>query len=210
MCKVTALALVFLLTAYSAAQTPSQPTGESKCTAAMAKSLTIRGIHLGMSADEFFALFPGAAERPEIRSALENAQVPPNFGRTYFWLFPGSYPTKERFAGVNQITINLFDNRVVAYTIEYDGYPSGPSWSNLDEWIAKLSETLHLPDAGEWLQKPYEQSSTSKTLNCEGYQIVASNLNARGIIDVHEGGIDQKQSARNKAYQEKKRRDFKP
>lgn len=208
MCKVTVLALVFLLTAYSSAQTPNQPTGESKCSAAMAKSLTIRGIHLGMSKDEVFALFPGASESPEFKQRLQAAQEPPNFGQAFFQLFPRSYSTKERFAGINQISISLFDDRVVGYAIEYEGFPTGPRWNTLDEWIAKLSETLHLPGTGEWIQKSFQQYS--KTLNCEGYQIFADNLNARGTIDVHEGDIDQKRAAREKAYQEKKRREFKP
>lgn len=43
----------FLLPVVSSAQTSNPPAGEPKCTAAMAKSLTIRGIHPGMNTIEF-------------------------------------------------------------------------------------------------------------------------------------------------------------
>jgi hypothetical protein len=201
-------ALMFLLPMATVAQTAGQQANDSTCTAAMARSLTIRGIHLGMTTDELLALFPGASENPELKPALENVQAPPKFGMTQFYVYPRAYSTRERFAGVGSIYVTLFDDRVASYSVLYEGSPNGPAWNKLDEWIAKLSETLHLPGLGEWTQRSYDQ--TSKVLTCNGFQIVAGNQNRGGSISVSEENLDRKQQAREQAYQEKKRREFKP
>src|SRR3954454_4737387 len=98
MCRNVIAALMFLLVAI--AQTAGQQANDSTCSAAMARSLTIRGIHLGMSTDELFALFPGARENESIKPALERAKQAPNFGATNFQIMPSWYATKARSEGV--------------------------------------------------------------------------------------------------------------
>jgi len=44
----------------------------------------------------------------------------------------------------------------------------------------------------------------------EGFQITAGNLNSRGTISVSEENFNQKRYAREQAYKERKRREFKP
>lgn len=206
MCRSVITALMCLLPMVAVAQTAGQQANGSTCTAAMAKSLTIRGIHLGMSADELFALFPGARANEPIKPALEQAQQPPHFGMAYFSLFPRAYSTKERFAGIWQINVTLFDDRVAAYSIEYAGPPDGPAWYKIDEWVAKLSETLRLPGSEKWSPS----DGFRRALTCDGFQIVAGNQNRNGVISVTEENLDLKRQAREQAYQEKKRREFKP
>src|SRR5689334_11492451 len=146
-------ALMCLLPTAAFAQTAGQQINNSTCSAEMVRSLTIRGIHLGMSRDELLALFPGASEKTEVKAALENVQAPPKFGMTGVYFYPRAYSTRERFAGISNFSVTLFDDRVAAYRVEYDGPPDGPAWQKLDEWIAKLSETLHLPGLEAWKRR---------------------------------------------------------
>jgi len=208
MCRSMIAALMCLLPMTAAAQTAGQQTSDSVCSAATARSLTIRGIHLGMSAAELLALFPGASENPEVKAALENVQAPPKFGMTQFYVGPGAYSTRERFAGIDMISVTFFDDRLTSYFIQYIGPPNGPMWNNLDEWIAKLSETFHLPGLRDWPRQFPDE--TSRVLTCDGFKIWAGNQNQRGTIGVTEENVDRKRQAREQAYQEKKRREFKP
>lgn len=205
MCRSLIAALLFLLPMVAVAQTAGQQANDSKCTAAMARSLTIRGIHLGMSKDELLALFPGASENPEVKAALAQAQAPPNFGTASFSLWPGSFATKDRFEGVSGIYITLFDDRVVSYTIQYTGWPTGPTWVKVDDWVAKLSETLGLPGPRDWDQP----SQTERLLACEGLEVRANTINGASLFVLSKEHI-KIQAERVKAYQEKKRREFKP
>lgn len=208
MCRMMIAALVFLLPTVTVAQTTNQGTNGSTCTAAMARSLTIRGIRLGMSTDEVLALFLGASENPEVKAALVNPQAPPKFGLTQTYLSPRLYSTRERFAGIDFVNATFFDDRLASYYVQYTGPPDGPAWNNLDEWIAKLSETLNLPVPGDWPRQP--GNGYSRALTCDGFKIWAGNQNQRGMVGVSEENVDRKVRARDLAYQEKKRREFKP
>jgi hypothetical protein len=198
-------ALMFLLPMVAVAQTASQQANDSTCTAAMARSLTIRGIRLGMSTDELLALFPGASERADVKAIIEQSQQPPNFGAAGFGLGPGNSATKDRLEGVSWISITLFDDRVVGYAIQYTGWPTGPTWMKVDDWIAKLSETLGLPGPRDWDQG----SQTERLLACEGLELRANTING-GTLSVLSKEHIKIQAERVKAYQEKKQREFKP
>ncbi len=205
MCRMMIAALVLLLPAVTVAQTTDRPVKDSTCTAAMARSLTIRGIHLGMSTDEVLAMFPGARENEFVKPRLAEAQQPPNFGMTGFQITPIWYTTKDRFEGITSISFSIFDDRVVGYYIQYAGWPTGPLWQGVDDWVAKLSETLHLPGPRDWDRS----DQTAKTLACEGIQIRASVINGAGL-SVQSNDHVKIHAEREKAYQEKKRREFKP
>jgi hypothetical protein len=98
---------------FSKAPKPS-PKNTSKCSLTAAQAPAIRGIKLGMSAEEIVSIFPGSSQRPEIKMALESSEGYPNYGvaRLYFQL--PTYPTvaKGRFAGIDGISVTLFDGRV--------------------------------------------------------------------------------------------------
>jgi hypothetical protein len=204
--QFTAIVFTMALLAVPAnSQTSAQQSVESRCTAKFAQAISIRGVHLGMSADELFALFPWLAESPNIKSRLENAKEQPHFGVAAFVLEPRDNAGKEKLAGISHLQVTLFDNRIVSYSVSYEDPPRGAQWDTTDEWIAKLSETLNLPDISEWnLNNGY------KTLSCEGVRITASAGGTGGSVSVHTDDWRKQIKAREKAYQEQKRRDFKP
>src|SRR5690242_2998343 len=114
-------------------QAPAQPQNTSKCSLTAAQAPAIRGIRLGMSTEEIVSIFPGSSQRPEIKMALESSEGYPNYGvaRLYFQLL--TYPTvaKDRFAGIDGISVTLFDGRVAELRVNYagrDSRPRGPLW----------------------------------------------------------------------------------
>ncbi|MCI0659881.1 MAG: hypothetical protein L0220_02290, partial [Acidobacteria bacterium] len=66
---------------------PPPPAQKSKCKLTLAQAPVIRGLRLGMTSDELFAMFP-ANEREVFDRAqqLKSAEIPPNYGQTYFQL----------------------------------------------------------------------------------------------------------------------------
>jgi hypothetical protein len=203
--QLVAIAFVLVFLSVPAmSQAPAQQSGDSKCTAKFAQTLSIRGVHLGMSSEELFTLFPDARNQPFNQEALEKAKVPPQFGRASITIYSGGKVRNEKLAGINQIGVELFDNRIVSYLVSYEGPPTGAQWDSVDQWIVKLSETLNLPVISEWVPR-----DNSKIVNCEGIQILA-NVNTNGMIRVIKDDWVPQSRAREKAYEEQKRREFKP
>ena len=87
-----------------------------QCKLTLAQAPVIRGLRLGMTSDELFAIFP-ANDREEFDRAqqLKSAELPPSYGYTHFQFNPSNYPTKDRFTGVGYLNIGLFDKKVVSY-----------------------------------------------------------------------------------------------
>lgn len=201
----TAIAFATALLAVPAnGQTPAQAAGAASCSARFAQALSIRGIHLGLSADELLAMFPDSDSIGDTKRALDRAKEPPNFGIARIHLLQGGNVSKEKLTGINNISLTLFDDRVVHYWVTYEGPPSGVYWDNIDDWIAKLSETLRLPGASAWVR-----TNDTANLNCEGVQISVSAGGSASLKVETKDWLTQI-NARQKAYQEKKRRDFKP
>jgi hypothetical protein len=208
--KRIVLAVICALTAVSAyGQTQTTPPGMSPCTLAAAKAPAIRGVKLGMKIDDVLAMFPGSAEKDEIKSAIAKADGYPNFGIVSIYVRPREYSTKDRFAGIADFRFVFFDGRVDQYEVQYDSPPGGPAWRRVDDWVAKLVDAFGLPAATDWTVD--QNLSWQKNLKCDGFQLQASILNFRGNLTV--STLDppyQKQQERLAAFEEKIRRDFKP
>lgn len=163
-----------------------------------------------MKTEQILAIFPGSNNRPEIKNELDNAADPPNFGVARMYFNMSEYPAqaKERFAGIDSISITVFDGNVAEMRIEYLGpnsRPEGPGWPNLDEFISKLSEAFGLPKAEDWLWKP-----PSKSLKCLGFEIVVSNPNYKGSISMRNADYVEAVRKRYTEEEERRRRKFKP
>jgi len=191
-------------------QAPTQPQNPSKCSLTPAQAPTIRGIKLGMSTEEILSLFPESSQRPDIKAALVQADGYPNYGVARFYFRLSDYPSvaKDRFAGIDGISVTLLDGRVAELRVLYAGSnsrPRGPLWLNVDDFIAKLSEAYALPSARDW---PLG-SETDKMLKCNGLNIEASAQNAGSIMLRSTDYIDISRE-RAAADEEKIRREFKP
>ena len=154
---IISIAAVFSILVPALGQTPSQSQGQSNCVT-MIQSPAVRGIRLGMTAEEVFALFPGSSERLENRRAIEVAERSPYYGIANLYFQPSTYPSpaKERFAAIDSVLITLFDGRVTEVRVEYAGPNSSsksPAWNNVDDFIAKLAEAFALPSAKYWFEK---------------------------------------------------------
>ena len=208
--RIFLTAAIFALAVLPAyGQTQTTPPGKSPCTLAAARAPAIRGVKLGMKIDDVLALFPGSAEKDEIKSVIAKADGYPNFGIVSIFVGPGEYSTKDRFAGIAAFRFVFFDGRVNQYEVEYESPPGGPAWRRVDDWVTKLVDAFGLPAVTDWTVD--QDIPSRKSLKCDGFQLQASNLNFRGNLTV--STLDppyKKQQERQAAFEEKMRREFKP
>jgi len=206
----TLLPLIFVAVAVSA-QTAGQPLSQSVCTLTVAESPTIRGLKLGMSTEQLLSLFPESGQSPAIRNSIDNAQGYPRFGVAGLSFKPSGYPAsvQDRFTDVDSIDVELFDGQVAKFRVTYIGTqsrPRGPSWPNVDTFIAKLSEAFALPDTSVW----FMSSADQRTLKCSGFEIQAANWNGSGSILLFNTLYLNTVRQRAEADEERRRRAFKP
>lgn len=134
------------------------------CSLVMDQAPVINGLRLGMTPQQVLALFPGSSEDAEIKAAL--ARPASQFGVSSFALKPDKYQTRERFAGVTQITFTLLDAHVSSFSVGYNG----PEWPHVDRFVAKFIEGTNLPAADAW--EAYVGMDTQmKTLKCTDFEI---------------------------------------
>src|SRR5215470_11618871 len=126
-----------------------QRTYQTKCNLTEANSPNIRGIRLGMTTQQVLAFFPGKTERENIDEALEFAKKRSQDTVT-LGLEPESQSSKDRFKGTGSLSVTLHKGRVVDFSVAYYGV----TWTNIDDWIAKLSEAYRLPGAPDWSVGP--------------------------------------------------------
>lgn len=202
------LSLIVVLFPQAFAQAQSEQQAVSSCTLTLAQSPAVRGVKLGMPAQELFAMFPGSAEKAGIKSAMAKADGYPSFGFVEISFYTNEYPTTDRFAGVSHYGVDFLDGRILRYEVNYSYPPVGPRWNRVDDFIAKLTEGYNLPAARDWAVDP--NASYQKSLKCNGFDVQASILNSTGNLRVSLPDYMKMRTARQTAYEEKMRRAFKP
>src|SRR5215472_16211163 len=174
------LALALLPAAIFSSAAKQRAT-QSKCNLTEANSPNIRGIRLGLTTQQVLAFFPGKAERENIDEALDFAkkagQDPVTLG-----LEPESQSSKDRFKGIGSLSVTLHKGRVIDFSVAYYGV----TWTNIDEWIAKLSDAYRLPGAPDWAVGSDE--TPNKVLSCNGFEIEAAIQGAGASIRVRDTG----------------------
>jgi hypothetical protein len=146
------------------AQVSTAPQEKVPCTLTLAGAPTIKGLHLGMAPDEVLALFPGSKEDAQVRASVSAA--PSEFGVSNFVIRPAQYGSKDKFTGINQISLNLFDGRVAALTIGYDG----PAYSHVDKFVEKVLEGTNLPGVEQW-EAYVGMDNSLKILKCADFEV---------------------------------------
>jgi hypothetical protein len=123
---------------------PPKPT----CKLTLAQAPAIRGLQLGMTVDELFAIFP-ANEREEFDRAqkLKNAELPPNYGYTNFQFSLSNYATKDRFTGIGSFIFGLFDRKVVFIKADYW---KAPQFDRPGQLMEILTQQFGLPEFKDW------------------------------------------------------------
>jgi hypothetical protein len=146
-------------------QTENAPTQDkAKCTLTLASIPAVNGLKPRMTTDEVLALFPGSKEDGEVRALLSRPAS--QFGGSELLIRPDKYESKEKFAGIKQISFDLLDGRVSNLTVGYNG----PEYSHVDKFVTKFVEGTNLPAADQW--EAYVGMDTQmKTLTCADVEV---------------------------------------
>ena len=183
-------------------QTPKEGSPQPRCALTLAQSPTIRGLKLGMTAEEVLALFPGRSDSSTIRAALNDA--PKAFGVARFTVSPSR--DEKPYEGVNLFDFEFLDNRLTSYYVGYNG----PEWDDIREFVSVLSTSLKLPRLEYW--EPID-AETFRTLRCEGFEVRATISGSGGnsnYVKVTNFLAPQTVRDRQNEVKEKARQAFKP
>jgi len=170
------------------------------CNLAREKAPAIRGVKLGLTANEIHTLLPGMRE--DYKDVLVNAQKFPDFGAASL---TASVVDKD----IEGFNFRLFDDHVVQYNVFYRGpssVPRGPYWPNADDLIARFADSYHLPGPASWIAE-----AGARVLRCKGFEVRVNTPNGASIV-VEEPGSPwvAEQKKRREAFEEQLRRDFRP
>jgi hypothetical protein len=184
----------------AAAPKPQPPPPPSTCKLTLAQAPAIRGLRLGMTSEELFAIFP-ANEREEFDRAqkLKSAELAPYYGSTYFDFRPAGYATRDRFTGVQSIRSHLLDGKVVAIIAQYSNAPQFDSREQLMEIVTKQ---LGLPAFKDW------PDSNSSTLLCDGFKFWVNGYSGDFSVGLEDPTIFKILEERRKTDLAKKRVGF--
>jgi hypothetical protein len=180
---------------------PQKPT----CKLTLAQAPVIRGLRLGMTSDELFAIFP-ANEREEFDRAqkLKSAELPPNYGYTYFDFYLSQYPTKDRFMGIGSLRFELFDRKVVYIGA---GYSNTPQFDRTGQLMEIITRQFGLPEFKNW--QHYNEYWNNPSLSCEGFKFQVSGLSGAFSISLTDPTYKNIMEDRRQADLAKKREGFK-
>ncbi|HEU4794900.1 MAG TPA: hypothetical protein VFT02_04670 [Pyrinomonadaceae bacterium] len=195
---LTFVACVALLTG---SQTPSSSSAGSTCTLTPQQAPEIRGLRLGMSAEQLLTLFPDEANRSRIIEAVRISKQPELYGVGNLDLV-GNEKDNPRFSGVNYFSIRLLDERVTSFHIGYKPV----EWKSVDQFVTKLSEGLRLPNL------PWERGNDSSVLKCKGFKLEAYVFQSSGecVVRVMDTSVNQIVEDRKEVDKEKARQAFRP
>lgn len=200
----TAFLALALMVLSSSSQASNPYPAQSRCTLTEATAPAVRGIKLGMSAQQFVALFPALAKNKEMRDAIDKFRSATGDEAATVGFDPVTAGDAHQFAGILSVSASAYRGRVVDFTVQY----GGANWRSVDEWIAKLSESFNLKKAPDWVSGYSE--APSKTLNCDGVMIEAAIQGGSASIRVMHNGYLREIEERAKAAEDRKRQDVKP
>jgi hypothetical protein len=198
---IPAIALAF---AMLSASSPSSRPVQSKCNLTEATAPSVRGLKLGMTAQQFLVLFPGITKNKEMKDSIEHAKSPTRDEPTVLGVDPAADGNRNLFAGVESVGATFYKSRVIDFTVQY----GGATWDNIDQWVSKLSDALKLPPARDWLVSPNE--TPNKSLSCDGILIEATTEGGSASIRIRSTSHLREMEERQKAAEERKRQQVKP
>jgi hypothetical protein len=155
-----------------------------------------------MTSDEVFAIFP-TNEREEFDRAqqLKSAELPPNYGYTYFKFNPSNHTTKDRFIGIGVLTFELFEHKVVAIGAKYSNTPQFDTPEQLMEIITRQ---FGLPEFKDW-----SGYGGSTTLTCDGFTFQVVGYSGSFSITLTDPAYKKIVDERKQADKAKQREGFK-
>jgi len=158
-----------------------------------------------MTTPQLLALFPGAAKKKEMKDSIEKALSNTGGETVYLGFDPATDAGDPRqFTGVVGVSAAFYKAHVVDFSIQY----GGATWRTIDEWVAKVSETLALPAKDSWVTGPSEHPN--KVLRCDGVEIEAGIQGGAASIRVTNTSYFKFIEEQGRAAEDKKRREVKP
>ena len=181
-------------------------SAQQPCTLKLSQSPSMRGVKLGMTVDQLLSLFPGSSDNAEIKQRLSASEGYPDFGDVSFYLAPSRYATGDHFAGVAEFYISSFDGRVVGVRVQYLNFPTGARWRRVDDLVEKFADSFHLPGPKDW----EANGADTRQLKCDGFETAVWAAGDSSSISLFDRSWVQTKQARSAAFEEQKRREFKP
>lgn len=198
---IFALALL-MLSVSSQASNPASP--QTRCNLTESTAPTVRDLRLGMSAQQFLALFPGISKKKEMKDAVERAKSTSSDETTTLGVDPIADGDARQFAGLDAVSAGFYKGRVVDLSLQY----GGATWRTVDEWVSKVSEAFMLPGARDWIVGPNE--APNKVLRCDGILIEAAIQGGSASIRIQNTNYLRESEERARAMEERKRQQVKP
>jgi hypothetical protein len=167
-----------------------------QCALKPAQLPAVRGLRIGMTAAELKTTYPRLVVGPA-----------DEFGQARVELSGGGLAQvgEAAFKGVSTLRLNLVDDRLVEFSLTYDILP----WKDLNQFVAKASETLGLPGDG------WKGDESGVTLDCGRVLIRAgrSSWSAGSMspfLGFKELGAEEVVAARVAKKRERQIESFKP
>ena len=122
----------------------------------LAQAPEFLGFRLGMSREQVRVRVPQMIFGKTNELGVSKTTINPHFDPRI---------DQSTFEGVRSVSLDLLDDRLTSVWI---GYDSSFKVSSIDEFIKRISQSLHLPDA--W--KPWR--SRGKQMNCANFQLTVT------------------------------------
>lgn len=154
------------------------------CKLSVGTSPSVRGVKLGMTAEEFAKLL-----HPQPDGLARHV----GNGRFY----PSEFKDSARMEGIERLEAEFFDDHLSVLTVKYDG---SVEWKNDGEFREAVARGLGLPDLG------WKISEAGMSMPCEGFTLYAEE-NSITLTDdrAAEARMNQESDAKTK-----KKAAFKP
>jgi hypothetical protein len=162
---------------------------ETKCTLTYAQSPELRGLRLGMSAQQLKAVHKILGTEPE-----------DEFRVTRLRLEPGDQLAAE---AVRDIAVELMSDKVVTIRLVYN--PT-TDWKDQDEFTDGLSKALKLPRA--WKPEKVGAAVTGMLMECAGFKVSATLIGGRIPVVYLAAKDAEPMLLRRQAEKEKRLREF--
>jgi hypothetical protein len=174
--------ILFALCFAAAAHAQQQPQAQV-CTLTVEQAPELRGFRLGMSLDQVKTRIPNIQVR-QLEFGLSDASA--------------SNLDAALYKGVVAIGFDFLDDRLVSLHVYYESVP----WKSADQFAARVSESLKLPDAWKTSQ------GWSKDLKCAGFDVVAQS--SPTVITLSVPGYNEILKQRRAQHEEQLRQSFRP
>jgi hypothetical protein len=204
------------MTITALSQTQYQPEVGQTCSLSLSQAPVIRGIRLGMKPDEWLKLFPGSAQDEKIKAILDQPPRYPHYGANTITFDSPSGPDsggfkylpREEFLGVYHVRLNLIDNQIDWFEVEYARTFDGNNpWDEISQLINIFSGTFNLPKIPAWKKSSDQQAA----LRCSGFDLGLNIINSRPAVTLtSKSNSTQIIQQRREADKQQVRAAFKP